>query len=66
MLRLSKEAVAGLQKLKTDILTLSKKGNHRSNTGDTTRFGFIDVIKICFGIIVVVGTIKAVFLILNW
>lgn len=66
MLRLSKESIAGLQKLKTDISTLVNKRNRSEHAGTNSRFGFVDVIKICFGIIVAVGTIKTVFIILNW
>lgn len=66
MLRLSKESVEGLQKLKTDISYLINKRKPSEPTGTTTKFGFVDVIKICIGTIVVVATIKGVIVILNW
>lgn len=66
MLKLSRESVEGLKKLKSDIITLTKKGNHSERTGTISRFGFIDIVKICVGIIVVVATIKSVVWILSW
>ena len=47
------------KKLKRDIITLYKKDQRRRTTGATPRFGFIDII-------LVVGTVKVVFMILSW
>lgn len=66
MLKLSKESLEGLQKLRNDVLSLTKKETHSERTGTISRFGFIDIVKICVGIIVVVATIKSVVWILSW
>ena len=65
VLKLSQDAQDGLKKLRND-LTLSKKRNHSEPTNDTTKFGFIDVLRICIGTVVIVATIKAVVWILEW
>lgn len=66
MLKLSEESIAGLRKLKSDISTLINKRKPSESTGTNSRFGFVDVLKICIGTIVVIATIKAVVWILNW
>ena len=66
MLKLSKESVEGLRKLKSDILTLSKKRNRSEHTGTTTRYNFIDVITLSITIGVLVIVSACVIKILQW
>lgn len=75
MLKLSPQSAEGLHKLSQDIQTLYK--NHHEQTVNNVqtqesqedyvvRFGFLDVLKISAYFLVTIGTIKAVFYILNW
>jgi len=57
-IELSPESSQGWRKLSSDIITPHKKGQRRRTTGTTFKFNFIDII--------VIDTVKAVFMILSW
>lgn len=62
LIKLPPESSEGLRKLGNDIRTLIKRKPKQTklDTGTTSRFGFIDVIKVSVGFVVAVVTIKAV------
>lgn len=66
MLRLSKEATEGLQKLKSDIITLVNKRNRSESTKTVVKFNFVDIItlSITVGVLILVGA--CVIKILQW
>jgi len=54
-LELSSESAQVWRKLSSDINTLHTKDQRRRTTGTTFKLEFIDIIKVCVGIIVVIA-----------